>query len=202
MSEIRPDILAIRLFRIPGSMAHNGCMPNSGRIFPFVVACILAAAPFGYSQASAAPLQPDTPRPRRPVPPTRDPHTPGYVKATELPDGAVPAPNENGNFIIGPTHTPAPELADPNRPLDGTVVEFTMRLPDSKYYPGIARNPGSYGTPDPDDPAQLIGPQDIPHPTHARSRCMCRRAMRPGLKRRLSWARMGRTACCLPRWTH
>ena len=28
--------------------------------------------------------------PARPDPPTRDPHTPGYVEATELPDGAVP----------------------------------------------------------------------------------------------------------------
>jgi hypothetical protein len=26
----------------------------------------------------------------RPIPPTRDPHTPGYVTAKELPDGSVP----------------------------------------------------------------------------------------------------------------
>ena len=41
--------------------------------------------------------------------PNRDPHTPGYVPATELPDGVNPSPNANGNFIIGPTHDPAPE---------------------------------------------------------------------------------------------
>jgi len=41
--------------------------------------------------------------------PTRDPNTPGYVKAKELPDGTVPSPKEDGNFIIGPTHTAAPE---------------------------------------------------------------------------------------------
>ena len=29
---------------------------------------------------------------KRPTPPTRDPHTAGFVKATELPDGAVPPP--------------------------------------------------------------------------------------------------------------
>jgi iron(III)-enterobactin esterase len=29
----------------------------------------------------------------RPKPPTRDPHTPGYVSAKELPDGAVPPAN-------------------------------------------------------------------------------------------------------------
>ena len=28
----------------------------------------------------------------RPTPPTRDPHTPGYVTAKELPDGTVPPP--------------------------------------------------------------------------------------------------------------
>ena len=38
--------------------------------------------------------------------PTRDPHTPGYVKAKELPDGDSPSPKADGNFIIGPTHPP------------------------------------------------------------------------------------------------
>ena len=45
----------------------------------------------------------------RPTPPTRDPHTPGYVTATELADGTVPPPTAEGNFITGPTHNPAPE---------------------------------------------------------------------------------------------
>jgi iron(III)-enterobactin esterase len=89
--------------------------------------------------------------------PTRDPNTPGYVTATELPDGAVPDPSQNGNFIIGPTHHPAPELADPSRPLDGTVVEFIMRSEDSKYFPGIARNPDSHPMPDGNNPARLVG---------------------------------------------
>src|SRR5438876_639867 len=47
----------------------------------------------------------------RPPAPTRDPHTPGYVAARELPDGAVPPLDAEGNFIIGPTHNPAPEMA-------------------------------------------------------------------------------------------
>ena len=46
----------------------------------------------------------------RPTPPTRDPHTPGYVTATELPDGSNPPADADGNFIIGPTHNPAPEM--------------------------------------------------------------------------------------------
>jgi iron(III)-enterobactin esterase len=54
---------------------------------------------------------PTTPaRPARPTPPTRDPHTPGYVKAKDLPDGANPPANSDGNFILGPTHHPAPEM--------------------------------------------------------------------------------------------
>ena len=42
---------------------------------------------------------------QRPTPPARDPHTPGYVEAKELPDGEVPPADADGNFIIGPTHT-------------------------------------------------------------------------------------------------
>ena len=102
--------------------------------------------------------------PERPLPPTRDPHTPGYVAAQELPDGAVPPADKEGNFVLGPTHAPAPELADPARPLDGTVVEFTMSSADSKYYPGIARDPGTFGTPDPADPARLIVTTSHPAP--------------------------------------
>ena len=41
---------------------------------------------------------------QRRSPPARDPHAPGYVEATELPDGEVPPADANGNFIIGPTH--------------------------------------------------------------------------------------------------
>src|ERR1700722_5675005 len=92
----------------------------------------------------------------RPAPPTRDPHTPGYVTAKELPDGAIPPPDADGNFILGPTHTPAPEMtAAPDTP-PGAVIEFTMSSADSKFYPGIAREPHTFGTPDPADPAKLI----------------------------------------------
>src|SRR5580700_5745017 len=140
-------------------MKHNGCMPNSGRFFAVVLCSILAAATAqsACGQASPAPpAQPAAQRPPRPPMPTRDPHTPGYVTATELPDGTIPDPKQNGNFIIGPTHKPAPELADPDRPLDGTVVEFTMSSDDSKYFPGIARNPDSHPAPDPSNPARLL----------------------------------------------
>ena len=95
-------------------------------------------------------------RPKRPPPPTRDPNTPGYVKAKELPDGAVPSPKENGNFIIGPTHNPAPEMSVKEGVPQGQVFEFTMESKDSKIYPGIAREPGTFARPDPADPSKLI----------------------------------------------
>ena len=57
--------------------------------------------------------------PTRPTPPTRDPHTPGYATATDLADGAVPPADAEGNFTIGPTHQPAPEMAI--NALQGTV---------------------------------------------------------------------------------
>jgi enterochelin esterase-like enzyme len=88
--------------------------------------------------------------------PTRDPNAPGFVKATELPDGEVPSPAADGNFIIGPTHTAAAEMtADPSVP-KGTVYTFTMKSEDSKIYPGIARDAGTFGTPDPNDPTKLV----------------------------------------------
>ncbi|MGH9587807.1 MAG: esterase family protein, partial [Acidobacteriaceae bacterium] len=94
--------------------------------------------------------------PHHPVPPTRDPHTPGFVLATELPDGAVPPSNQDGNFILGPTHPPAPETLPHSDIPHGTVYTFFLNSADSKYYPGIARTPGTFGTPDPHNPAKLI----------------------------------------------
>ena len=104
------------------------------------------------------------PRPPRPPAPTRDPHTPGYVDAATLPDGANAPASADGNFILGPTHAAAPESsAQPGVP-QGTVIEFTMTSADSKRYPGIARDPGTFGTPDPSDPAKLLVPTSHPAP--------------------------------------
>ena len=99
----------------------------------------------------------------RPTPPTRDPHTPGYVEAKELPDGTVPTADQDGNFIIGPTHPPAPEMTADDL-THGTLVEFTMSSADSKYYPGIARDKGTFGTADPNDPAKLVVTTSHPAP--------------------------------------
>jgi enterochelin esterase-like enzyme len=109
--------------------------------------------------------QPPTPKAApRPAPPTRDPHTPGYVRATELPDGALPSPTANGNFIVGPTHTPAAETSPSEAVPQGTIYNFTMDSKNSKLYPGIARDPGTFGASDPNDPAKLIVTTSHPAP--------------------------------------
>jgi len=102
----------------------------------------------------APPAQPAA-RGTRPPPPTRDPRTPGYVTARELPDGAVPPADADGNFIIGPTHNPAPDMVVQEGVPQGTVYNFTMSSADSKIYPGIAREQGTFGTPDPNNPLKL-----------------------------------------------
>ena len=100
----------------------------------------------------------------RPTPPTRDPHTSGYVEATELSDAALPSPTANGNFIIGPTHAPAPEMSRNDAVPQGTVYNLTVESKDSNLYPGIARDPGTFGTPDPNDPAKLVVTTSHPAP--------------------------------------
>src|SRR5689334_13081436 len=87
-------------------------------------------------QAVPPPAAPQTPAaqtaPTRPAPPTRDPKTPGYVQANELPDGSVPPADADGNFIIGPTHNPAPEMTVQDGVPQGAVYTFTMNSADSK----------------------------------------------------------------------
>jgi enterochelin esterase-like enzyme len=46
----------------------------------------------------------------------------------------------------------------------GTVIEFTMSSADSKLYPGIARDPNTFGTADPTDPAKLVVTTSHPAP--------------------------------------
>jgi enterochelin esterase family protein len=100
----------------------------------------------------------------RPTPPTRDPHTPGYVEGKDLPDGDVPPADADGNFIIGPTHNRAPEMAEKKGGLGGKVFDLTMKSSDSKIYPGIARDADTFGTPDPKDPNKLVVTTSHPAP--------------------------------------
>lgn len=96
----------------------------------------------------------------RPEPPTRQP----TLEAAELPDGAVPSPSASGNFIIGPTHEPAPEMVVQEEVQKGAIHEITMLSSDSKIYPGIAREKDTFGISDPKDPAKLI--VTTSHPAH------------------------------------
>jgi len=120
---------------------------------------LLAGAGPAVAQAPAAAT-----RPARPTPPTRDPNTPGYVTARELPDGTIPPVDEDGNFIIGPTHNPAPEMALQEGVTQGMLSSFTLESADSKIYPGIAREPNTLGTADPADPAKMVVTTSHPSP--------------------------------------
>jgi hypothetical protein len=79
---------------------------RAGRIIVWAV--LASVHPTMNATAQQPPARPA--RQARPTPPTRDPSTPGFVSAKELPDGAVPPADADGNFIIGPTHNRAPEM--------------------------------------------------------------------------------------------
>ena len=137
-------------------------------IIAAVIAGALAAPAAQTPQAPAQPAATTPPaqpaRANRPPPPTRDPNTPGYVKATHLQPGATPAADALGNFVIAPPYAPAPELAGDPAVLEGVVHNFTMESKDSKIYPGIRREQGTFGTPDPNNPAKLDVTTSAPAP--------------------------------------
>jgi enterochelin esterase family protein len=118
----------------------------------------------GRARAQAPPTPPVAGGPVRLTPPTRDPHTSGYVAARELPDGTNAPTNADGNFILGPTHNPAPEMIVHEGVPQGMVYEFTMNSADSKIYPGIARDANTFGTVDPTDPGKLLVTTSHPAP--------------------------------------
>ena len=117
---------------------------NSKRVGVVIVNCLLLLA------------CPSAGRAQRPTPPTRDPNSPGFVAAKELADGEVPSADVEGNFIIGSTHRAAAEMAVKDGVPKGEVFNFLMESTDSKIYPGVAREPKTFGTVDPDDPAKLV----------------------------------------------
>jgi enterochelin esterase-like enzyme len=121
-----------------------------------LVCLLMGAAAVAAQNPVQTPAQAPAAGPARPPAPTRDPNTPGYVKAKELTDGSVPSPKEDGNFIIGPTHSAAPEMSVKEGTPQGQVFEFTMDSKDSKIYPGIERAPNTGVRADPADPTRLI----------------------------------------------
>src|SRR5438477_346289 len=73
--------------------------------------------------------------------PKRDPSNPNYPRATEFADGNLPPAGAEGNFIIGPTHAPAPETIAKDGVPRGTTTSFTLSSKDSVIYnPGLIRD--------------------------------------------------------------
>jgi len=129
-------------------------------------ASLLAQTPASAPQSTAP--QPGTAdHPPRPPFPIREPHGPGFVVATELPDGTLPSPKVDGDFIIGPTHPPAAEMQISAAVPHGTITTFTMTSATpgvSRYYPGIAREPYTFVQPDPSEPSRPIVTTSHPAP--------------------------------------
>jgi enterochelin esterase-like enzyme len=86
------------------------------------------------------------------------------VQATELADGALPSAKASGDFIVGPTHAQAPEMSRNEAVPLGAIYNFTIESKDSKLYPGIARDAGTFGEADPNDPAKLVVTTSHPAP--------------------------------------
>jgi enterochelin esterase family protein len=55
-------------------------------------------------------------------------------------------------------------MAEHEKVPHGVITEFTMSFVDSKIYPGIARDAGTFGTPDPNNPAKLVVTTSHPSP--------------------------------------
>jgi enterochelin esterase family protein len=126
------------------------------------VACFFGLiAVTGFATGQAPPV---ATHPERPTPPTRDPNTPSYFSARELPDGANAPASVDGNLIIGPTHNPAAEMTVQDGVPRGQIFTFTMQSADSKIYPGIAREANTFGTADLSDPAKLVVTTSHPAP--------------------------------------
>ena len=104
-----------------------------------------------YLVLQAAVAQP----PKRPTPPTRKYDDPGSPPFQVLKPGENPPVDVDGNFVIGPEYTPAPENKVVKGVPQGKVQQFTMDSRDGKLFnPGIARE--VFGTVDPNNPKTLI----------------------------------------------
>ena len=109
--------------------------------FIFTATILLMGVSIALAQPAGAPTPVAGRAAARPPAPVRDPLAAGYVTATELPDGQVPPLEAEGNFIIGPTHAPSPEMSPVAEGAPkGTVYKFTLSSTESKFYPGIARD--------------------------------------------------------------
>src|SRR5438105_3845694 len=116
---------------IPAALAQAPCVTQN-----------MAVPPGANTSDKAAPFFIDTTGlDFKTAPPTRDPSNPNYPRAAELADGTLPPSGAEGNFIIGPTHAPAPETIAKEGVPKGTVRSFTLSSKDSVIYnPGLIRD--------------------------------------------------------------
>jgi S-formylglutathione hydrolase FrmB len=116
---------------IPAALAQAPCVTQN-----------MAVPPGANTTDKAAPFFIDTTGlDFKTAPPTRDPSNPNYPRATELADGTLPPVGAEGNFIVGPTHAPAPETIAKDGVPRGTVTSFTFSSKDSVIYnPGLIRD--------------------------------------------------------------
>jgi enterochelin esterase-like enzyme len=88
-------------------------------------------------------------------PPVRKFDDSGAPSFKVLKAGENPAPNEDGNFVIGPDYKTAPERKVVEGVPQGKVKQFTIDSKDTKLFnPGIARK--AFGKVDPKNPKTLI----------------------------------------------
>ena len=89
------------------------------------------------------------------APPTRKFDAPGAPDFVRLDAGASPPLDVDGNFLIGPDYTAAPETKVVDGVPQGKIVQFTIDSKETKLLnPGIARK--VFGKVDPANPKTLI----------------------------------------------
>ena len=104
-------------------------------------------------------------RPARPTPPTRDPNTPGYVTAKELPDGA----NASGKCRRELHHRPhaqsrAGDDRAGRRAAGNGLSTSPWNRPTARSIPASRASPTPLARPIPTDPAKLIVTTSHPAP--------------------------------------
>jgi Putative esterase len=133
MNKLRAAVAGALFFVAPVAVAQAEC-PRGNAAIPAGANTTDPSGPFYIDTAG---LDFET------APPTRDPSNPNYPRATELPDGTLPSSNAEGNFIIGPTHPAAPEVAAQGQVPQGKVYSFTMSSNESVIFnPGLIRDDG------------------------------------------------------------
>ena len=87
--------------------------------------------------------------------PVRKYDDPGAPPFKVLKEGENPPLDVNGNFVIGPKYTPAPERKKVDGVPEGRVEQFVIDSKETKLFnPGIKRD--KFGTVDPKNPKTLI----------------------------------------------